>query len=332
MNISILNPILRSMSLPFFACSLGLVTSSHLYAAEGFYERGEQGWFWYQDPIEVEEPKKKEEESKKEEPKVIIMAPAEDAPTDPVEVTPKGPAPLSTAWFRENLQTYIDKAIDDPTKENVEAFYLLQRIMMDKAEDFSNASQTVVMGDPILDETTRRSTDPSSLQIQDQLSEQQRNRLLKKTFESAGLAFFFKKECDLCENQARILSYLQKRLDVEILAISIDGSTFDKGYLSDSIVFDNGQAKILDIQNGPALYLMAPPSKWIPLAHGSLSQEDIVTRVLLAAKEEGILSVDEFNKTKNKNVAPSLAKNLPKDGKLPEDTKELIKYLRGLSD
>jgi conjugal transfer pilus assembly protein TraF len=64
--------------------------------------------------------------------------------------------PLSTAWFRKNLEKYRDRAIDDPSAENVAAYYYLQRVMMDKAHRFTDVAREVVMSDPFLDENQRR--------------------------------------------------------------------------------------------------------------------------------------------------------------------------------
>ncbi len=54
------------------------------------------------------------------------------------------------------MQSFMDKAIDEPTNENVRAYLYLQRVMMDKVSQFADVSQQVIMGDPVLDEIGRR--------------------------------------------------------------------------------------------------------------------------------------------------------------------------------
>ena len=54
------------------------------------------------------------------------------------------------------MEKYRDKAIDDPTSENVSTYMYLQRVMLDKAEKFADASQKLVMRDAVLDENARR--------------------------------------------------------------------------------------------------------------------------------------------------------------------------------
>ena len=54
------------------------------------------------------------------------------------------------------MEHYRDKAIDNPSPENVAAYYYLQRVMMDKAQRFTDMARRVVMSDPLLDENPRR--------------------------------------------------------------------------------------------------------------------------------------------------------------------------------
>jgi conjugal transfer pilus assembly protein TraF len=48
-------------------------------------------------------------------------------------------------------------AVDNPTPENVEAYFLLQRLALDRASKFGEMQQRVVMGNPFIDEEGRRS-------------------------------------------------------------------------------------------------------------------------------------------------------------------------------
>lgn len=296
--------------------------------AARYYDRSAEGWFWYDDPVPPKEPElKKEEEPKKEDPQVIVMK----AP-EPAETKPEEPAALSAAWFRENLQVYMDRAIDNPTKENVEAYFLLQRVMMDKAQEFSDMSRFVVMGDPILDESTRRSFDPSTSRLQETLSGKHRERVLTEVLKKAGLAFFFSEDCELCANQGQYLHYLAERTGIEIMPVSLDGKPLPNGIFADTMIVDSGQAEAIGVTSGPALYLLAPPDKWIPLSYAVITQEEVISRVLMGAVEAGIISKDELDKTKPINVTPSLANVKPDDGKLPDDPNELIRFLRNLED
>ena len=62
---------------------------------------------------------------------------------------------MSVEWLRANLPVLRDRAIDQPTQENVRAYYYAQRIMMDKAQVFSDVAREVTGTDPLLDENLR---------------------------------------------------------------------------------------------------------------------------------------------------------------------------------
>ncbi|WP_425323201.1 conjugal transfer protein TraF, partial [Escherichia coli] len=83
--------------------SLTLGASHQAWAQDstssGFYERKEEGWFWYK-----EEPK--EPEKKPEKPKPKPVAEAKPAPSKPTDPQPSGPEMFSAKWFRENLPKY----------------------------------------------------------------------------------------------------------------------------------------------------------------------------------------------------------------------------------
>ncbi|WP_374978351.1 conjugal transfer protein TraF [Shewanella sp. LC2] len=125
--------------------SLTLGASHHAWAQDvtssGFYERKEEGWFWYK-----EEPK--EPEKKPEKPKPKPVAEAKPTPTNPTEPQTSGPEMFSAKWFRENLPKYKDLAWNDPTVENVRMFLYLQRFAIDRSEQFSDATELAVVGDP----------------------------------------------------------------------------------------------------------------------------------------------------------------------------------------
>ncbi len=117
-----------------------------------FYDRKAEGWFWYKEEIPEEEP-----EPEKPEPQVVAAPPPQQPePTAPAPAVPQGPAVFSAAWFRENLPKYKDEAWNNPTIENVRTYMYLQRYAMDRSEQFADATELAVVGDPFLDEESRR--------------------------------------------------------------------------------------------------------------------------------------------------------------------------------
>lgn len=93
------------------------------------------------------------------------------------------------------IPKYLSRAVDDPTQENVEAFFLLQRRAMDKAERFQKMAEQVRVGNRFIDESERRPVSNFGLQTVDRQAEARRQQLLEKISQSTGLFFFFKADC-----------------------------------------------------------------------------------------------------------------------------------------
>ena len=134
----------------------------------GFYQKKDEGWFWKEPlpPIVEEEPTP--------EPEPIPLGQSTPMESEPEEaVVPlhpeyEGPRPFSPAWLRERLPEYRDRALADPTQENVRAYFYVQRYAVDMAERFALTGQKVVLSDPILDENNRRPLNDYGAQIFDE--------------------------------------------------------------------------------------------------------------------------------------------------------------------
>jgi conjugal transfer pilus assembly protein TraF len=260
-----------------------------------FINEGEKGWFWYEEipeEIEPEEVEPIEPEAEK------APEPRETPPptTTTVAPAPKGPAPLSAEWFRKNLDGFRDKAIDKPNDENVKAYLYLQKVMMDKAETFTNKYQEMVVGDPYLDETNRYPTSNFAGKHLESAAKEKKLNLLEALSKRAGVFFFFKKDCPLCGQQAWILNEFRKQNGIDVVAISMDGSRLEKGQFK--TLDDTGQSEKMDVVNYPAIVLASPPNTYKVIGQGGgYSITDIQDRMLLVAKTIGVISPEEYDQT-----------------------------------
>ena len=87
-------------------------------AGQSFYQGKSEGWFWYQtypDPVPPVQ----------EKPAPPPPPPPAPEPVSKVDQAPT--APFTSAWIRLELPKFRDRAMDDPTPENVRAYYYLQR-------------------------------------------------------------------------------------------------------------------------------------------------------------------------------------------------------------
>lgn len=263
------------------------VQSTAIAQTERFVERKEEGWFWYKDPVFVEPEEVEEIEPEEPElPQVVIMGEPSDEP-----------APLSTEWFRANLQVYLDKAIDDPSPENVRTYYTMQRIMMDKAQRFAEVAKYVVVGDPMLDETIQR---PMGQAANFSMNEQAlafRDELMIRLSSQVGFAYFFESTCSSCAVFGNSVQIISDKLGVQVLPISMDSKPHPNGLFLRDTVADVGQAEKLGARKGsPSLFLMLPPDRWVPITLSATSYEDIVLRTLVIAMNEDLITRDEYRK------------------------------------
>ena len=113
-------------------------------SSKPFYQDKFRGWFWHEASVV---PKQQTH---------TLTSTKEPTKTAPSKRVASSPRALSSAWYREHLSSFRDKAIDEPTQDNVGLYLYLQRAMMDKAHRFTDVAREVVMKDPMLDENTRR--------------------------------------------------------------------------------------------------------------------------------------------------------------------------------
>jgi conjugal transfer pilus assembly protein TraF len=229
------------------------------------------------------------------------------------------------------LPEYLNAAIDDPSPENVRAYYFMQRLMMDKAERFSAAAQQVVTGDPLLDETNRYPTASFASNRRDDAAKKARDELTQRMAKTTGLFFFFDGLCNECGQQAYVLNHLKNLHGVITKAITMDGSPIDERFFAHALT-DAGQAKQLGVQKTPAIVLVSPEKGVVePIAQGQLlSATQIQDRMLMIAKRTGILPANDVDRANPVQGLDDLLNPSP-DGVTPEileDPVRLVEYLR----
>jgi conjugal transfer pilus assembly protein TraF len=109
-----------------------------------FFERRAEGWHWYQDLSRENEVQKPETREQKKE---------EQTPTQMIESQ------------RKELETKLHAAVVEPTQENLIAYILAQKALMDQSQRFSESWQRVVMTTPALDETLIHPVDQNARHV-----------------------------------------------------------------------------------------------------------------------------------------------------------------------
>ena len=320
------------MKLSFLIVLVSLLVShtslSHATGGMDFFDRKAEGWFWYQDPPEPAE-EDPVPEPKPEPPPVKRPPPKEPEEVAAPAPTPEpGPVPLSTEWIRETLPKYLDRAIDNPTKDNIAAWLYLQKLSMDKSQRFTDMAQLVVMGDPLLDENTRRPVAGWGAKVANETASKNKREILARLAKETGIWFFYKKDCQHCEAQVYTQRNLNRWHQFETLPITLDGSKIN----TDDPVFQNpvqdaGQAAMLSIMQYPALYLAKPATgELLLLGQGYFSADQMEQRILMAAHGAGWINGEEYDKTRPMS-GPLMDPALESGGQI-DDPEVLMNILR----
>ena len=255
-----------------------------------YFERGEEGWFWYEP-----EPESAPEPTIDDTPLEVEPVPNPGSADNPVveETASVEPKPLSAAWFRANLDDYRDRALDDPSPENVEAYLYLQRIALERAGSFAEASAAAAVKDPWLDANSERPIATYAAQAIDAQAETARTTVLSELAKDAGILFFYQAGCPLCDSQAGVLKLASDLHGFEIMAVSLDGSPPSGGLETHRL--DEGQAETLGIAALPATFLIQPPDLIAPIAQAPLDLKTLGRRIIGQAHAAGLVPDDTYN-------------------------------------
>jgi len=255
---------------------------------------GADGFFWYKDPKPTPPP----EEVPEPTPAPVAEAPPPEEPPQASPSPPPGPAPFSSAWIREQLPVYLDRAIDEPTEENVSAYFALQRLTLDRSQKFSEVAQSVVMGQALLDESFRRPLNSFGAMAQARAAERERGRVFGELKTKVGIWYFYRSDCGYCVQQGPILKSLAKDLGFTITAISMDGNPPPSGDFP-GFVQDQGQGALLGVQATPALFVVKPETQEVvPISQGLINIGEFMDRAILAAHKSGWISDADYQLTK----------------------------------
>lgn len=299
------------------AMLISSVTSAYAHVStnpQSFWNKNEEGWFWYkQDPNKLK-PKKKEEK-----PKVVIAESKKEPEKKEESNKTEAPAVFSADWVKENLEVYKKVAWDNPTVENLRAYMYLQRFAMDRSEQFAYAGQMAVQGDPYLDEVARAPLGGHMTKSRGYLISGEQNYVLKKLFRKVGVFFVFKNDCYVCDEQAKVLKMVQKEFNIDISAVSLEEPNekcIAAQQFPDYIVNPDIVNK-LKIRALPASFFMNPENNDIkPLIQGFVTVNDFNRRSLTSAQKYNWLSQEDFNLIKPVDDATSLASVLTSGSEL----------------
>ncbi len=258
------------------------------------------GWFWYKSlPEPVEEEEEKE-----------IEPTAAPPPQEVAEESDPGPAPLSSAWIRANIQSYLDAALDDPSPENVSAYLYIQKYAMDKSFAFMDATEEATLGHSDFDEINRRPTATFANRKLDDKATANNQIIIEKISATTGI-FFFMDGSEASMAQVQVLDMLERNYQFDTVKIAV--TDIPPSLNKYRIKRDNGHAGQMGVTSIPAIVLIRSDGVFDIISQAPVAYSELQKRILVGSKRLGVITVDEFNSTRPlSNIATTLVK-LPGD-------------------
>lgn len=256
--------------------SRSTITKQKASTQDGRYGQRDEGWFFYKDP----------------------PAPPKDPDQKPKDPKSPGAPPekkvLSAEWIRDNLPKYRYIAIDNPTKDNVEMYLLLQKLAMDKSEQFALAHRQYASQNPGIDETIQNPTSTISRQSMSDVQEKNQNEVTQKLSKHVGLFYFFRSDCQYCHQQNPMIEVLARMTGMSVTPISLDGMPSQDGRLPNWRP-DNGQGEYLGVTKTPTMFMVEPGGKVVLLSVGVRSVPELRNRMIEIAKDEKWIGQEEYD-------------------------------------
>lgn len=251
---------------------------SHAHAT--FYNRHAEGWHWYE-PLrsgKVEEVPLHESIVKKE-----------DKPKSktPDKSKPQNDPTIQLEAFKKEVERLKAVAVLNPTTQNVMAYMVIQKDLMERSTRFAQKWMEVVYQTPGLDYTLHHPTSQVGRHVYLDQTRETMEKKIRSLSQSHGLFFFYSGSCPYCKQFAPIVKSFAAKYHWEVLGISLDGNILPE--FPDSKI-DNGSAGALGVKVVPALLAVEPRSgKVIPLSHGLSTHDQIEDRIRVLMMKGGHL-------------------------------------------
>lgn len=300
-------------------CLMALVPALAVGADGPYWDRARNGWHFY-------------EPTPKPERKPELPSPQPRAQHQPTQAKPLQPAPLSAEWIRQKLPEYRDRAIDDPTPENVELVAYLERLAMDKSEQYAKARTRVSMMNPALDETARSPISSLQQTAAKATRSVAKEAALATIAERAGLMYFYSSTCPYCARQEPILERVQANIGLSILPISLDGGPPPTWRHVDYVVNQHHAAE-LGVMVTPTLVVADTVTGQLHnLAAGLRTDQEIETRLLELGVSNGWISQLEYENAVRGEPRRFITDGLVADATVnADDPLALLQHLREAS-
>jgi len=255
-----------------------------------------QGWHFYNDPP----------------PELQVPAPELQEPPSPAAPAATSATPFGTEWIRESLPKLLDRAMDQPTADNVKAYLYTQQLALDKASMFSDTVRRVIADNPALNAETRRPLTQFARTASRGQAKQKIDEVLARLRDQVGIYYFFRSDCPYCLRQNTPLAAFERVHEFPVLPVSVDGLPMPGTHYQDYLV-DEGQSEIMGVSVTPTFIVADTKSgQFHKLAEGIQTLPQLEDKLIALAERRGWISADEYDAIQS-NIRRYIQDQLPSD-------------------
>jgi len=235
--------------LPSNSTILDGVQQSQNEDSKPFYEDRKQGWYWYRKEPLTRKTLKSKLPSKRRLPYLSDYTMRELWNMYPDD-------------FQELLNTFMKKAVQNPTEKNILDYLIMQDIARRKSLAYASVMSYVVQKNPQLStKTLYPVTAPGRAAVAAMRTREQEKTIRTGRSEFA-LIMFTRKGCDFCEAQTSILTYFVHKYSWPLRMIDIEKNP--------------GAAARFNVTMTPAIILVDRESgRYMPIAVGVVSMSEL---------------------------------------------------------
>ncbi len=237
-----------SLCLLWLGCLL-MIAGNAIAADQGnrFYDDTRHGWFWYEDPLPMQEETDVKSESAEKSPRKI---PSLDNYS------------IDQLWnmypddFQNLLNVLQKKAVQTPTEQNIMEYLTMQDIARRKALAYTNATMYVTQKHSELFNVNHvYPTAGPGITARVRMQQNEIFQTISRAGNNHALLFFVSPGCGFCAKQAGILAYFRDKYGWQIKTVDISrninaAARFNITITPTLLLIKKGQEKYMTVTSG----------------------------------------------------------------------------------
>lgn len=228
-----------------------LIASCRLYAYSNYYNQSPIGWHWNN-----------------------VVEPLKNKKTPYPKTNQNNPI-QKMKRIHYLLHYYQDRALLNPTVENIKDYLMVQNMIMQQSTLFSQNWQKTILLYPEFNYRISHPTDSAILQLAQSNLHQKEIAVVKILSKKLGLLFFYNGNNPLSNEMAKTVFQFSSLYHFSTITVSMDGKIIKSNLPSQ---MNQGQAENLQIKALPALVLVNPKTGWHQvLTYGYASEDDLLS-------------------------------------------------------